>query len=239
MGRPGLCVVGAALCFDAFYVAAVAGIDAYFVADVDEEGYSYFGTGFYSCGLEGVGGGVAFDAGLGVCDFENDACGHFAGEHGFGSSVNHCFADVAVLEEFNAFDAFAGDDDFFPSFGMEEVVAHVVLVGELVGATLDAYFVDLHTRVPGLVEDAAGLDVAQLGANESGAFAGFNVEEFFDEIVGAVDVEAHTVFKISSCCHKRYMRAFFVLSWLLRAQNYKISAECPSIQPKKLTADAS
>ena len=59
-------------------------------------------------------------------------------------------------------------------------------------------------------------------------FAGFNVEEFFDEIVGAVDVEAHTVFKISSCCHKRYMSAFLCCLWLLRAQNYKISAECPS-----------
>ena len=183
-------------------VRAVAGVDTHLVADVAEQGHANFSAGFNGSGLEGVGGGITLDAGLGVGDFENYAGRHLAGEHGFGSGVYHSFADIAVLEEFYTFDAFAGNDDFFPCLGVEEVVAHVILVGELVGATLDAYFVDLYTLVPGLVDDAAGLHIAELGAHESGAFAGFYMKKFLDEIVGAVDVEAHAVFEISCCCHK-------------------------------------
>ena len=75
----------------------------------------------------------------------------------------------------------------------------------LVGTALDAYLVDFHARVPGFVEDAAGLDVAQFGAHESGAFAGFNVQEFNDEEILAVDIEAHAVLEISCSCHKVYL----------------------------------
>ena len=190
------------LLFYAFNVGAVLGVDANLVAGVAEKGHANGCAGFNGGGLEGVGSGVALDAGFGVGDFENYALGHFAGQNGFAGCVNHSFANVAVLEELNAFDAFAGHDDFFPGFGVEEVVAEFVFVGVLVGATFNADFFDLDAGVPGFVDYAAGANVFQLGANESGAFAGFNVEEFNDEEVLAVNVEAHTVLEVSSCCHR-------------------------------------
>ena len=130
--------------------------------------------------------------------------------------MNHSFAHVALLEEFNTFDALAGDGHLLEGFGVHEVVAHVVFVEELVGTTLDAYFFHFHTGVPGFVQNAAGFDIAELGADESRAFAGFYVKEFFDEVVCAVDVEAHAIFKICSCCHKdgicRYVCCRFLSS---------------------------
>ena len=117
--------------------------------------------------------------------------------------MNHGFNDVSVLEELDTLDALSGDDDFLPSLSMEEVVSHLVLVGELVRTTLYADFVDLHARVPGLVKDTSGLHIAEFCADESRALARLNVEEFNDKEVVAVDVEAHAVFKVSCCCHKK------------------------------------
>ena len=108
-GGTSICFYGlGAGLFDALNVGAVAGVDFHLVADVAEQGHANFGTGFNGCGLESVGGGIALDAGFGVGDFEDHAGGHFASEDSFRSGVNHSFADVAVLEELNAFDAFAG-----------------------------------------------------------------------------------------------------------------------------------
>ena len=45
--------------FHALEISAVAGVDAYFVADVAEEGHADFGAGLNGGGFEGVGGGVA------------------------------------------------------------------------------------------------------------------------------------------------------------------------------------
>ena len=118
--------------------------------------------------------------------------------------MNHSFHDIAVLEEFHTFDAFPGDDDFFPGFGMEEMVTHFIFIRVLVRATFDAHFVDLHAGVPGLVEDTACLDVAQFGTHESRAFSGLYMKEFNDKEIVAVDIEAHTVLKISCCCHKKF-----------------------------------
>ena len=72
----------------------------------------------------------------------------------------------------------------------------------MVGTTLDAHFINLYARVPSLVKDAAGLDILELGAHESRTLAGFYMKKLYDEEVVAVDVEAHSVFKICSCCHK-------------------------------------
>lgn len=190
--------------FHALEISAVAGVDAYFVADVAEEGHADFGAGLNGGGFEGVGGGVALDAGLGVGDFEHYVGGELAGKNGFGSGVYHSFNDVAVLEELYAFDAFAGEHYFFPCLGVEEVVAHIVFVGILVGAAFDTHFVYFDAGVPGFVKDTAGFHVAEFGAYESGAFAWFYVKEFHDKEVLAVDVEAHAVLEISCCCHKEW-----------------------------------
>ncbi len=198
------------LVFDALNISTVAGVDAHLVAGVAEEGHTNFGAGLHGSGLEGVGGGIALDAGFGVGDFEHNAGGHLAGEDSLGSGVYHGFADVTFFEELYALDAFAGDCYLLESLGVHEVVAHVVFVEELVGATLNAHFFYFHARVPGLFEDTAGLYVAELGADESRALAGLHVKEFDDEEVVAVDVEAHTVFKVSCCCHKGVYVLIFI-----------------------------
>ncbi len=70
------------------------------------------------CGLEGVGGRIALDAGFGVGDFEHYAGGHLAGEDSLGSGVYHGFADVTFFEELYALDAFAGDCYLLESLGV-------------------------------------------------------------------------------------------------------------------------
>ena len=94
--------------------------------------------------------------------------------------------------------------------GVHEVVAHVVFVEELVGATLNAHFFYFHARVPGLFEDAAGLLRCGAWCGRKRYFAGLHVKEFDDEEVVAVDVEAHTVFKVSCCCHKGVYVLIFI-----------------------------
>ena len=140
----------------------------------------------------------------------------------------HSLYDIAVLEELYALDALAGENNLFPCLGVEEVVAHVILVGVLVGAALDAHFVYLDAGVPGLVKDAAGLYVAELGAHESGAFAGFYMEKFYDEEVLAVDIEAHAVLEISCCCHKN---GVYIIR-LVKFRGYKVNENCSMAQKK-------
>lgn len=97
-----------------------------------------------------------------------------------------------------------GEDDFFPCLGVHEVVAHVVFIGVLVGAAFDANFVHFHAGVPGFVEDTTGFYIFEFRADEGGTLAGLYVKEFHDEVVFAVDIEAHTVFEISCSCHIIY-----------------------------------
>ena len=188
--------------FNSLQVIPRARIHAHLVADVAEEGHTDLGAGLHSGGLEGVGGGVALDAGLGVGDLEHHILGQLAGEHGLRCSVHHSLYDIAVLQESHALYALAGEHDLFPGLGVQEVVAHLVLVGVLVGATLDAHLVYLHARVPGLVNHAAGLHIAELGAYESRTLAGLYVQEFYNEKVVAVNLEAHAILKVSGRCHR-------------------------------------
>ncbi len=64
-------VYWAGLFLDAFFVGTVAGVDDYLVADVAEEGHAHLCSGLYGSGLEGVGSGVALDAGFGVGDLKS------------------------------------------------------------------------------------------------------------------------------------------------------------------------
>lgn len=188
----------------ALQIVAVAGIDAHLIADIAEERHADFSAGLHGSGLERVGGGVALDAGFGVGDFKHHVGGKLAGEDRVGSGVNHSLDDIALLEELNAFDAFAGKSHLLERLGVHEVVAHIVFIEILIGTALDADFVDFHAGVPGLVEDTAGFYVAKLCAYESRTLTGLNVKEFHDEEIVAVDVEAHAVLEISCCCHKKF-----------------------------------
>ena len=81
------------------------------------------------------------------------------------------------------------------------MVASGVLVGVLVLTVLHARLVHLDARVERVVDDLAGLDVLELGADESRAFAGLDVEELNDEVQLVVVLDAHAVAEICSSCH--------------------------------------
>lgn len=82
-------------------------------------------------------------------------------------------------------------EDLHVAFGVE--------VG--VGAAFYANDVNLGARGEGVFEHASGFDVAHLGANEGGAFAGFDVEEFNDGVDVVIEIDAESVFNVSCCCH--------------------------------------
>ena len=112
--------------------------------------------------------------------------------------MHHCFDGIAFLEELDAIDDSFGDGDLLEGLRVHEVQTHLVLVEVLIGTTLDAHFFDLHPAIPCLIEHATRSDVLELGANESGTLTGLYVEEFDDEVVLPIDVEAHTITEV--CC---------------------------------------
>ena len=113
----------------------------------------------------------------------------------------HSLDRIALLEELYTIDHSLGNGDLLEGLGVHEVQTHIVLVEELVGATLDAYFLDLHTAVPRLVDDTSCGDVLEFRADESGTLTGLDVKELNDEVVLPIDVEAHTITKICCCGH--------------------------------------
>ena len=73
---PRLTSAGLSLCFlHAADVGAVTGVDRDELTLVDEEGHTHLGARLYGSGLEGVGGGIALESGLGVGHTEIDVCG--------------------------------------------------------------------------------------------------------------------------------------------------------------------
>ncbi len=91
--------------------------------------------------------------------------------------------------------------------------AQVVLVGELVGATLDAHLLDLDAyRREGVFEDAAVLQVLELRTHESGTLARLAVLEIDDQIGLAVHLDTHADFDIGGCNLHGVIILWFVCS---------------------------
>ncbi len=93
---------------------------------------------------------------------------------------------------------------------MHEVRAQIVLVGELVGATLHTHLLDLLAyRRESVLEHAAVFEILELRTHECGAFARFAVLEIDYKESLAIHLDAHADFDISSSdCHNEI--CFFV-----------------------------
>ena len=72
------------LLFGASQIRTVAGVNLDEVALVDEQGNTNLNTSLQRSGLQGVGSGVALDAGLGVGDAQNGLHRHLGVENGAG-----------------------------------------------------------------------------------------------------------------------------------------------------------
>jgi len=182
--------------FDAVDVGAVAGVDFDGLAFVDEEGHAHRGARLDGGGLGGVGGGVAFEARLGVGDFQARLDGHFGVEDRVGRCVDDHVDDVAFLHEVDSGDEVFGDGDVVPCLLVEEVVIVALSVGVLEGAALDAYVFDGLADVESFFEDASGDDVFQLRAHDGVSLSGFHVEELDAEVELAVHTDAGAVLDV-------------------------------------------
>ena len=96
-----------------------------------------------------------------------------------------------------------GKGDLLVGFLVHEVEGLAVVIEELVGATLHADGVQLDTGGEGVLQDAAVLEVAELGLDKGRALAGFHVLEVHNGAGFAVEHDVHSVLQISSCCHKK------------------------------------
>ena len=167
--------------FYSFVVFAGTGIDTYLVAGVDEEWHLDGGAGVHRCGLQRVRrSGIALYAGFCIGYLHIDNGWEFSREGNLLVGVEHDFYYLTVGHEVGVFYHVLVYGDFLESFGVHEMCAHVVLIGELVGAALNPYGFYLLACRESFVEDTAVFEVFELGAYESGAFALFTVQELYD-----------------------------------------------------------
>lgn len=183
-------------------VAAIAGVNLHELAFVDEKGHTDFGAGFQCGGLEGVGGGVAFQAGLGIGDFEHSLDGHFGIEDSFGRSVAYYFHSVAFLHKCSAGNEFLVDGNLLKGFIVHENVIATISIEVLEGTTLYAHIFKFFTDIEAALKHAAVNHVFELGAHESVAFTGLNVEELHAEVQAAIHADASAVLNVLSVNHK-------------------------------------
>ena len=180
---------------DAGDVAPVAGIDADDVTDVEEHGDGDDRAGLESGRLGAALDRVALETGLGLGDLEFD-------EHRRGDADELLagilkLADIAFLEPLGivTHDAF-GHGQLVVGLGVHEVVVLTVGVEVLHLADLHADLVELLTGTEGQLVDAAGPDVADLGADESAALARLDMLELDDGAHLAIDDDALAVLEI-------------------------------------------
>jgi len=190
------------LLLDTLDVAAVAGINLDFFALVDEERHTHLSTRLDGSVLEGVGCGITLDAWFGVGHFEGDNHRGLDKKDGIALSMHHEVTDFAFLEVLRATDEFLVNVDLLKRLLIHEVVTHLILIDILIRTTLDAHVVDFDTGVERLLDNETGHDILEFGANESRTLAWLHVKELDNVVVLAVELEAHTVFNISSFCHK-------------------------------------
>ena len=168
---------GAALFLHAAEVAAVAGVNLYEVALVDEQRHAYLDACLERGGLGGVGGRVALDAGLAVGHAQVGLHGHLGVEYGTVGSVGDNLDHVALFHVLAAYYKVVGDGYLFEGLLVHEYAAGGILVEILVGAALYAHVLKLEAYLEGAVEHTAVGDVLQLGAHHGVAFAGLYVLE--------------------------------------------------------------
>ena len=188
--------------FHAADVAAVAGIDFDRVAFIHEQRNTYLGASLYSGGLEGVGGCIAFDTGLGICDLEHSLDRHFSEKNGISRCIAHNLHGVAFFHEVGTGNELLVDGNLLVGLVVHEDIIATVGVKILIWAALHSHVLEFLANVEAAFENSAVNHVLKLCAHESIAFAGLYVEEFHAEIKTAVHADAGAVLDVLSVNHK-------------------------------------
>ena len=109
--------------------------------------------------------------------------------------------DLAFLHQVGVLDDVFLELDLVEGFVVHEVEAVLFGIDELIFAVLDRNHINLLAGVPGFLQDAAVLEVAELGFDESGTLARFDVLEPYDGAGFSFEIEIKSVLEISGCCH--------------------------------------
>ncbi|OQC04217.1 MAG: hypothetical protein BWX77_00221 [Bacteroidetes bacterium ADurb.Bin090] len=133
-------------------------------------------------------------------------------KHGFRFGVYHHFANISLFKKIDSVDRFLSYVYLFESIRMHKIIAHIVLVKELVGTALNPDFVYFYTGVESFFEDSARLHIFQLGPDKSSPFSRFYMKKFHNRIIGTVNLDAHAVSKICCCCHKKLLIALLIVN---------------------------
>ena len=157
-------------------VLAGTGVDTDLITDVDEQGHLHLSAGLHGGGLEGVGGGVAGQTGLGLGDLQIHEVGALQAK------------DAALIAQHLA-DGVLGDEaegiaqnilvqgDHVIGLLIHEVVQVAVVVAVSHVLALHEGLLELSSRVEGSLGDGAGHHVLHLGADKGSALAGLDVLE--------------------------------------------------------------
>lgn len=168
------------LLLHAFYVLFGARIDLNAVAGINKEGHAHFYAAIERSRFERVGGGIAFEAGLGIGDFSFNVGGQFNREHHIIIGIEHDEAHHTIFEEIGRIDEVFLHRDLLVCFIVHEVVPLIIAVEVLVFARFNTYGVDFGARVERVVNDLTGIDTFEFGADKCSAFAWFYVKKFND-----------------------------------------------------------
>lgn len=164
---------------DAAHIFAGSGVDSDGVAFVYEERNLNDVSGFEGCRFGAAGCGVAFNARFAESDLQFDEVFRLNAERAAveeGNGASHVLFD----EVQSVGNEFLGERNLFVGFFIHKVVKFAVAVEILHFLSFDVSKFELVGRVESTLDDAAGNYVADFGADESCAFARFDVLKIND-----------------------------------------------------------
>ena len=165
-----------------FAILTRAGVDANQVVGVDEQRHTDHGARFDGGFLQGIGGGVALFARLGVGHLQHGLHRHFGEKDGLGGSVDDDIHDIVFLHELHARDVVARNRNLVVGLGMHEDIVVSFLVEVLIRTVLNADILKLHANVETLFKHIAAQHVLQFDTHDSVALARLNMLEVNAEI---------------------------------------------------------
>src|SRR6476661_6453373 len=162
---------------------------------LDEQGDLDDGAGFELRGFHRSRSRVTLRSRIGLDDGEGDRSWELDGD---GHALVHRDLRLAGLREVSRGVAhdLARHVHLVVRVLVHEHVLAAIGVQVLHRLALDDGEPDLHAGVEGLLDDGAGLDVAELRAHEGAALAGLHVLELDDLEQGSIEVEGHPVLQV-------------------------------------------
>ena len=177
-------------------ILAGAGVNDDHLALFDEQRNLDLCAGLKHCGLGGVCRGVALEAGVGLGDFESNACGGLNAENI--ALVGKDLANGVLLDELEVVGevALVYRDELI-ALGIHEIIKIAIVIGILHLLALNISGGEFFRGVECALNDRTRDNVSYLGSDECRAFAGLDVLELYDLIDIAVHLKRHAVSEIA------------------------------------------